>query len=46
MQDIAEAKDFLANKGVDVGSEWGQFEWSMFYDWFDDSYEAAASLEL
>ena len=25
MQDIVEAKEFLAKKGVDVGSEWDQF---------------------
>jgi len=27
MQDIVEAKEFLAKKGVDVGSEWDQFKW-------------------
>jgi hypothetical protein len=30
MQDIAEAKEFLAKNGVDVGFEWGQFRQSIF----------------
>lgn len=43
MQDIVEAKEFLAKKGVDVGSEWGHFQGSMFYDQFEGS--AFCSLE-
>ena len=38
MQDIMEAKEFLSKRGVDVGSDWGQFPCLIFYDQFEASW--------